>query len=79
MHFQSSKKSFHQILVKPANEDSAELSVNDAIKLAFPDENLEKTKFLTHGILLPLETPLNWLSRNLAYGDNFVHIVLKDN
>ncbi|KAI6189879.1 Autophagy protein 5 [Aphelenchoides bicaudatus] len=77
--YKSSRKSFHQILIKATNEDAALLSINDAVKLAFPDENIESAKILTHGILLPPETPLNWLSRNLAYADNVLHIVVKDN
>ena len=29
-----------------------------------------------HGITIPMETPLQWMSENLCYADNFVHIVI---
>lgn len=32
---------------------------------------------ISHGIRVPLETPVRWLARTLAYPDNFVHMVLK--
>lgn len=32
---------------------------------------------ISHGIVLPLETPVLWLAKNFAYPDNFVHVVLK--
>ncbi|KAF6771711.1 hypothetical protein AHF37_09989 [Paragonimus kellicotti] len=32
-------------------------------------------KFLLHGICLPENTPIQWLSEHMAYADNFVHIV----
>lgn len=37
-------------------------------------------KFITHGIELPLDAPLQWLSENLSYPDNFLNIcaVFKD-
>ncbi|ORY49802.1 APG5-domain-containing protein [Rhizoclosmatium globosum] len=33
-------------------------------------------KVITHGVEIPLETPLLWLSRNFSYPDNFLHLVL---
>ncbi|KAI1723269.1 autophagy protein apg5 domain-containing protein [Ditylenchus destructor] len=32
---------------------------------------------ISHGIVLPLDTPVLWMAKNLAYPDNFVHVVLK--
>jgi len=28
----------------------------------------------THGVVLPMETPLQWLSQHLSYPDNFLHL-----
>jgi autophagy-related protein 5 len=32
-----------------------------------------------HGIAVPMETPLQWLSEHMCYADNFVHIVIVKN
>lgn len=39
-----------------------------------------KYRFLAHGIEIPFDTPLQWLSEHLSYPDNFLHIcaVAKD-
>jgi len=33
-----------------------------------------KYRFLTHGIEVPFDAPLQWLSEHLSYPDNFLHI-----
>ncbi|KAJ3016875.1 UNVERIFIED_CONTAM: autophagy protein 5 [Siphonaria sp. JEL0065] len=38
--------------------------------------NAKEFKIITHGIQVPLDTPLIWLSRHLSYPDNFLHLVL---
>lgn len=45
------------------------------------DVRLFKYRFVTHGIEIPFDTPLQWLSEHFSYPDNFLHIcaVLKDN
>lgn len=45
------------------------------------DVRLFKYCFLLHGIEVPFDTPLQWLSEHLSYPDNFLHIcaVMKDN
>lgn len=45
------------------------------------DVKLFKYRFITHGIEIPFDTPLQWLSEHFSYPDNFLHIcaVLKDN
>lgn len=30
----------------------------------------------THGIIPPLETPLQWMSEHLSYPDNFLHLIV---
>lgn len=45
------------------------------------DVKLFKYRFITHGIEIPFDTPLQWLSEHFSYPDNFLHIcaVSKDN
>ncbi|KAI8147430.1 autophagy protein Apg5-domain-containing protein [Fennellomyces sp. T-0311] len=31
---------------------------------------------ITHGIRLPLDTPIGWASQNLSFADNFLHVVI---
>ncbi len=31
-----------------------------------------------HGVVVPMETPLPWLARNMAYADHFLHIALHE-
>lgn len=38
------------------------------------DVKLFKYRFLSHGIEIPFDTPLQWLSEHLSYPDNFLHI-----
>lgn len=33
-----------------------------------------KYRFLSHGIEIPFDAPLHWLSENMSYPDNFLHI-----
>ncbi|VDN15226.1 unnamed protein product [Dibothriocephalus latus] len=33
--------------------------------------------FLVHGVRVPETTPGQWIAENLAYADNFVHIVAR--
>ena len=30
-----------------------------------------------HGIDIPLETPLQWISEHLSYPDNFLHLCIR--
>lgn len=38
------------------------------------DVRLFRYRFLAHGIEIPFDTPLQWLSEHLSYPDNFLHI-----
>lgn len=44
------------------------------------DVNQFKYRFITHGIEIPFDTPLQWLTEHFSYPDNFLHIcaVLKE-
>lgn len=50
-------------------DDRSQKIPNDLIDV----ENF-KYRFLTHGIEIPFDAPLQWLSENLSYPDNFLHI-----
>ncbi|KRX67951.1 Autophagy protein 5 [Trichinella sp. T9] len=41
-----------------------------------PENEIEKTKFICHGVVVPHDTQLIWLYINLSYPDNFLHIVM---
>lgn len=40
------------------------------------EEDFEQMRIIIHGIEVPLETPLQWLSEHFSHPDNFLHIVL---
>ncbi|KAI8881303.1 putative autophagy protein, partial [Backusella circina FSU 941] len=42
----------------------------------FPNES-ELATAMTHGIEIPLDTPIHWASENLSFPDHFLHIVIK--
>ncbi|KAL3117163.1 hypothetical protein niasHT_007566 [Heterodera trifolii] len=77
--FYESSYSFRQLLLHSKKQlddgNMGESLLIDALHKVFPDYAIE-TDFeaVTHGIVLPLNTPLIWLARNLVYPDNFVHI-----
>ncbi|KRY65450.1 Autophagy protein 5 [Trichinella pseudospiralis] len=54
-------------------------TVLDLIQITnFVAENeIEETKFICHGVVVPHDTQLIWLYINLSYPDNFLHIVVR--
>ena len=32
---------------------------------------------IVHGVDIPLETPLQWMSEHLSYPDNFLHLCIR--
>jgi len=56
------------LLIQRPDEDS-ERDENDLI-----DVKLFKYRFISHGIEIPFDTPLQWLSEHFSYPDNFLHI-----
>ncbi|VDM62420.1 unnamed protein product [Angiostrongylus costaricensis] len=68
-------KPFRQILQPPLDEKGEPRTLNNALNALSSDlvQN-EKYQFISHGVTLPMETPLTYLGKNLAYPDNFVHI-----
>ncbi|RCN40526.1 autophagy protein Apg5 [Ancylostoma caninum] len=66
---------FRQILQPPLDANGEPRTLSQALDTLSHDliEN-NKYRYLSHGITVPLETPLSYLGKNFAYPDNFVHI-----
>ncbi|KAK4474362.1 hypothetical protein MN116_001525 [Schistosoma mekongi] len=81
----SAPSGFTQKLIRPLNDDGSLISLQDAIRILFNSNanslaqnlNPKSYLFLIHGITLPCETPMQWISEHLSYPDNFVHIVAR--
>jgi autophagy-related protein 5 len=43
----------------------------------FPQQE-QLAMVMTHGIEIPLDTPIHWASENLSFPDHFLHIVIKE-
>lgn len=71
---------FRQVLISPHKEDDKtpqEPTLKSALQKACPDINPSGYVIISHGINVPLESPVYWLSKNFCYPDNFVHLVLR--
>jgi len=77
----------HAVLLHPTSpfsgKDGTPLSVKDFLEKAMPPilsasgSLVDGVALLTHGIQVPLDTPLYWLAMNAAYLDHFVHLVAR--
>ncbi|KAJ1565414.1 autophagy protein 5 [Cladochytrium tenue] len=54
-----------------------EFTLHDLLRICapMPPGTSAAAAVITHGVALPLDTPLPWLAWNFAYPDNFVHLV----
>uniref|UniRef100_A0A7E4ZW90 Autophagy protein 5 n=1 Tax=Panagrellus redivivus TaxID=6233 RepID=A0A7E4ZW90_PANRE len=70
---------FRQVLIStepnPESETAADLS--SAFKKVFPNLSIDEYNLISHGIHVPTDSPVLWLSSNFAYPDNFVHVVVR--
>ncbi|CAB3407943.1 unnamed protein product [Caenorhabditis bovis] len=67
-------KPFKQALLKSHDSEGGLRTIGDAVsQILGPDD---KRLLVTHGITLPIETPIIFAAKNLAYPDNFVHIAV---
>ncbi|XP_065226905.1 autophagy protein 5 [Planococcus citri] len=69
---------FVQKLIKPYNEDKQQKVLSNLIQEIYPS-NYDKMKVIIHGIDIPLDTPIQWLSEHLSYPDNFLHFCVVSN
>ncbi|KAJ3666310.1 hypothetical protein Zmor_001760 [Zophobas morio] len=65
---------YRQKLIKPVAEDGRRKTLQDLINEMFPGRNVN---IKTHGMIPPLETPLQWMSEHLSYPDNFLHLCVQ--
>ncbi|XP_050523919.1 autophagy protein 5 [Daktulosphaira vitifoliae] len=63
-----------QSLVKPLTEDGNYLTLNELVQTIYP--LLEKYNIFTHGICIPSNTPVQWMSEHMSYLDNFLHLII---
>jgi len=70
----TSEDKYIQKLVKPISEEGQRKTLKHLLDEIFPDK--EQAVVRTHGIIPPLDTPLQWFSEHLSYPDNFIHLVL---
>ncbi|XP_012279160.1 autophagy protein 5 [Orussus abietinus] len=68
----TSEDKYVQKLVKPVDEDGHRKTLKHLLAEVFPD--MEQVTVRTHGIVPPLETPIQWMSEHLSYPDNFLHL-----
>ncbi|XP_043274751.1 autophagy protein 5 [Venturia canescens] len=68
----TSEDKYVQKLVKPVNEEGQRKTLKHLLDEVFGEDN--QVQLRTHGVLPPLETPLQWLSEHLSYPDNFLHL-----
>ncbi|KAI9262262.1 putative autophagy protein [Phascolomyces articulosus] len=65
-----------QEVVSFTNEGNPKV-LGDVLKDILPDLFPSKSATpMTHGIRLPLDTPIRWASQNLSFPDNFLHVVI---
>lgn len=68
------------LLTKPASKENIDKDEDDSeqaskeFKGDLIDVKLFKYRFKSHGVEIPFDTPLQWLSENFSYPDNFLHI-----
>lgn len=82
---------YKQKLIKPVHEDGRRKTLQEFLQELFPDNsNGKRTTFVysflkinsflvkvkTHGMIPPLDTPIQWMSEHLSYPDNFLHLCL---
>ena len=79
MRFYHDGQVFQRLVSPRTNDDSQDSTLRDALSLVLPslfngDVLSASTKILIHGISPPLTTSVQWLSKNLSYADNFLHV-----
>lgn len=73
----------YQKLIVAKLEDGEELttlrhSLQTIDKIIFSDDSLENMKVVLQGTNPPLSSSIQWLSENMSYADNFLHVCVFD-
>lgn len=72
-----SSKPYIQFLIKPV-ENEKKTTVEDLLaRTNLKVESKGPVHVIIHGIDIPLETPLQWMSEHLSYPDNFLHLCIR--
>uniref|UniRef100_A0A8R1DGD0 Autophagy protein 5 n=1 Tax=Caenorhabditis japonica TaxID=281687 RepID=A0A8R1DGD0_CAEJA len=72
-------KPFKQILISSKDKSGSLITIGDAIAQVLEDSAVADPsdfRITSHGIDVPPHTPLIFAAKNMAYPDNFVHIVV---
>nr|CAG4634994.1 EOG090X0BB3 [Alona affinis] len=70
-------KPFIQFLMKPVENEKRNTLEDLLHKANLKLESKGAFQVIIHGIDMPLETPLQWLSEHLSYPDNFLHLCIR--
>ncbi|KAA0185193.1 Autophagy protein 5 [Fasciolopsis buskii] len=69
--------------IQPFSNDGTMISIADAMRILLlsPNEGdtdfvLRECNFILHGVHLPPDAPIQWISENMSYADSFLHIVV---
>lgn len=64
----------NDLIIKRSKDDAQSKETETRLAGDIIDIDDFRYRFLTHGIDIPLDAPLQWLSENMSYPDNFLHI-----
>jgi len=70
-------KSFIQKIFDPFNDLGQRKTLADLLEFVFGSDSYKNKVVLIQGIIPSFETSIQWLSENLSYPDNFLHICVK--
>lgn len=70
-------KAFIQRVFEPCTETGKKKSLAELMEFIFGSDSYKNKVILIQGIVPSLETSVQWLSENLSYPDNFLHICVK--
>lgn len=68
--------SVQQALVSPVSDDGKTRTLSDYVTDYLRNRQLPDFCVITHGIEVPLDAPLQWLSEHMSYADNFIHLAI---
>jgi len=71
------EKAFIQKIFEPFTEMGKKKSLADLLEFVYGSDCYKSKTILIQGIIPSLETSVQWLSENLSYPDNFLHICVK--
>jgi len=69
-------KPYLQFLMKPL-ENEKQTTLQDLLLKANLKTESKGLQVIVHGVDIPLETPLQWMSEHLSYPDNFLHLCIR--